>query len=269
VRQGRPQTLPTAAVAVNEDQQRVAAAYINHLPGDVANLGGVRAVAGAERQAAALLRDLATELQRDGIPQIQAVVGHTDHATQSIVQAAGFSPLTEVEHLWLDLRLQPSPNQSPSSRPGLRWLPAQVWSRRRMEQLIARTFVDTLDCPALNGLRSPSEVLTGFLDKASLRTVRNWELLVLDEAVVGCLLMSHSGQDVSELAYMGVVPEVRGQRLGESLIQRAFQLALRSSAPLVVVAVDRANLPVLRLYRRAGFSSHGWLSVWLWPPPQG
>jgi ribosomal protein S18 acetylase RimI-like enzyme len=53
---------------------------------------------------------------------------------------------------------------------------------------------------------------------------------------------------------MGVVPEARGEQLGEQIVRRALRLAALRGAERLVLAVDEANVPALRAYRRAGFA---------------
>jgi mycothiol synthase len=246
--------------------QCLAAAYFLRLPGRVATLGGVRAIAGKAELGVKLVEELVNHSQRNldgGCSQIQAIVSSNDRATADMVRKAGFTHLTNVQHLWLNPMACPPLAAEPRPDTSLRWLPAPHLARRRMAQLLGQTFVDTLDCPAINGLRSEAEVLDGFLGGQKFRQLRNWELLEVDGAIAGCLMLTSHSEDLVELVYMGVKPEFRGQGLGSKLVARAIESVKLRGASMLVVAVDEQNWPARQLYMRSGFIAHATLSVWL------
>lgn len=247
------------------DDERVAAAYFTLLPGRVATLGGVRAVQGHEHTASELIQHLTSELKAElGLTQVQAILANEDFASKSILAAGGFEPLTTVQHLWRFGSMRRQYEAPPQSPLDVRWKPASELAPARLAEIIAATFVETLDCPALNGRRSESDVLDGFLEGGSLSHMKDWEVLEVDGKCVGCLLLKHYGDNrITELVYMGVVPEMRGQALGGRLLDRTLEHAHRARAEVVVVAVDDQNAPALRLYQQYGFSHHTSWSVWL------
>ncbi|GEM_PF-266224 len=138
-------------------------------------------------------------------------------------------------------------------------------------RVLDRSYIDTLDCPELCGLRTPEEVLE------SHRAVGRydpsiWWLIFAGEQPVGCMLFNVLPEQESvELVYLGLDPIVRGRGLGRT----ALTLGLRhlwgqphspntgvASADLgrvlvgsggVTCAVDTRNTAALRLYRAAGF----------------
>ncbi len=133
-----------------------------------------------------------------------------------------------------------------------------------MAQFIEATFIDTLDCPAMNGRRSRGEVLEGFLDGRQLRqTAPWWEVLEVDGRVAGCLLLQQHSSELVELVYMGLLPCARGQGLGKGLVQRAISNARQLGSQTLVVAVDEQNWPALDVYRLCGFQRHQRLQVWI------
>ena len=244
-----------------------AAAYFKMLDGNVATLGGVRALDGWADQATTLIDKQIDCLRSQKVPQIQAVVSALDSNTSMLVARAGFHHLTHVQHQWLDLSMpgcvavgvEPTPAVT-----SLLWRPADHFARSRLARLIEGTFHDTLDCPVLNGLRDRSQVLDGFLDGHSLRTVGQlWEVLEFRGELAGCLLLQPHGQDVLELAYLGLLPHARGKRLGKQLVRRAIQQAVRRQAQALVAAVDEQNWPALELYRQFGFEPQQRFEVWL------
>ena len=246
-----------------------AASYFKLLAGDVATLGGVRAAEGWDAHAAELIISQVDCLRSERVPQIQAVVPAFDRATSTLVERAGLTQLTHVEHQWLDLSASVGVQARAETTPALsslRWRAADDFARSRLARLIEATFQDTLDCPVLNGIRDQDKVLNGFLDGRSLRTVGcMWEVLEFRGEVAGCLLLQPHGNGVMELAYLGLLPEARGMRLGKQLVQRAIELAGQYRAQALIAAVDEQNWPAQQLYRHFGFEPQQRFEVWLAP----
>ena len=67
---------------------------------------------------------------------------------------------------------------------------------------------------------------------------------------------------VSELVYMGLVPEARGNRLGRQILKRAATISLEMGATRLILAVDESNEPARNLYRGAGMRPMMRESVW-------
>jgi mycothiol synthase len=250
--------------------QPVAAAYFKRLPGQVATLGGVHAKVGFFEVAAQLVRQLNDALKNDEIPQIQAVIDVSDQSTAEIIQRCGFQLLTHVQHLYLDLSSTRASSDDlirgvcDTEVPhGFHWLPASHFAKSRLEKLVAATFDGTLDCPALNELRDPNQVLEGMLDGREFRRLTTWEVLAHGRDLLGCVFLSKHPAGVAELAYMGLIPAARGQRLGRLLIARAIERSRTLNSNALIVAVDESNLPALKLYVTFGFSCQQQLSVWL------
>lgn len=123
-----------------------------------------------------------------------------------------------------------------------------------------RSYVDTLDCPELCGLRPTRDILeshraTGVWDPAL------WWMVSLDGRPEGCLLMARCPETTSsELVYLGLSPVLRGKGVGSALLAmglRAVCAVTPGASPGVeiVCAVDRRNEPAIRLYERAGFTA--------------
>jgi ribosomal protein S18 acetylase RimI-like enzyme len=123
-----------------------------------------------------------------------------------------------------------------------RWIP-----------LIDQTYLQTLDCPAVDGLRPTRDVLAGYLDIGRPRN--DWWFIVQYEGRdVGCLILAdHHPAQHAELVYMGLIPDVRGRGWGVFLAQEARRIAAQSGAEQIVLSVDAANTPALRHYQSAGF----------------
>lgn len=243
-----------------------AAAYFRLLAGNVATLGGVRAQRGAERQCVQLVHELERRLSASGVRQIQAVLPIDDTTSQHLMRRAGFAPLTRVQQLVL--AVTPSSFQSMSSSESLplksevSWTPASLQSERELEELIDATFIDTLDCPLINNVRTPHDVLLGFLDHKELRARDDWFVGQVDGVDAGVLFMNQSNAEVAELVYMGIRPEFRRQGLGVEFLRHATGWASNASCDYLALGVDEMNWPAIQLYQQAGFQLHQTMSVY-------
>lgn len=264
--------------------ERVAGVYFLPLPGHVATLGGCRQIDGlTERlevasadggkslgpsaESVSLLRECVEEARNDGIEQIQAVVSGEDKATLAALEKAGFSQLTSVLHLWVELPdVTPHPIKQNQAYSTCEWMPAHELGEAGLASLIAETFRYTLDCPALNGIRSESEVLAGFLDGSKLKQLNHWRILQLDGKTAGCLFLTPHSANSVELVYLGLIPDVRGQGLGALLVEKALELTRSIESTVVIAAVDVNNWPALQIYESYGFQRHTSLEVFLYSP---
>lgn len=254
---------PPVLLQASAGDQIVAAAYFHRLPGRVANLGGARAVPNHIPLARRLLQQLTDDLYEEGICQIQGVLEPNDIETASLLADAGFSPLTSVKHLWLDVHSVSAKRPRIPSDSGFQWTAAHQVTREELEAVVESTFDGTLDCPSLNDLRSASDVVESFLDGRTLMQIDTWELLRFKSKIVGCLLLDVHSQGVTELAYMGLERRLRGRKLGRVLVQRAAELSLTYGSKVLAAAVDEQNWPALNLYAEQGFQYHQTFSVWL------
>ena len=62
---------------------------------------------------------------------------------------------------------------------------------------------------------------------------------------------------------MGLIPEARGQEHGIDIVRYAQWLAAEAGAERLVLAVDAANAPAIRVYSAAGFQTWDRRSVFL------
>src|SRR5262249_11638790 len=84
----------------------------------------------------------------------------------------------------------------------------------RLAQIVQRTYVDTLDCPTIQGLRNVDDVLSTY-KSVGIFDASRWFFVQHDNADVGCLLLAdHPHHQNCELVYMGIVPEARGHGWG-------------------------------------------------------
>jgi len=121
-----------------------------------------------------------------------------------------------------------------------------------------RSYVDTLDCPGLTGLRRGEDILAGHrasgrFDPSMWTVARAAGGPRAGRLVATCFLNPHPAAGSIELVYLGIDPDFRGKGLGRALLARALDAASRRSERRVSLAVDEANTPALSLYARFGF----------------
>lgn len=134
-----------------------------------------------------------------------------------------------------------------------RWITYAPERHREFADLILATYEASLDCPALSGLRHIDDIIAGH-QAAGRFDPRRWLLLRNGDRAAGCILFAENPvRPALELVYMGVHPRERCHGVGTALLRAGLALARRERFDIVTVAVDEANEPALRLYRRHGF----------------
>jgi len=124
-------------------------------------------------------------------------------------------------------------------------------------EALERSYEGTLDCPELCGMRSGADVLeshraTGAFDP------NLWWIVRKEGRPRGALLLNPcpaSGH--TELSYLGLAPELRGQGVAGALLATGIERLRGREERTVMCAVDERNVPARRVYERFGFSSAG------------
>jgi ribosomal protein S18 acetylase RimI-like enzyme len=127
-----------------------------------------------------------------------------------------------------------------------------------------RSYIDTLDCPALCGIRPSADVLDSHLS-AGRWTPTGWTLVLADGEPEGCVLLTRTmDQDSVELVYLGLGPRLRGLGLGKTLLRYGIariQDEARGNGAYrgvktLTCAVDQRNAPALNVYHALGYAEH-------------
>jgi GNAT superfamily N-acetyltransferase len=212
----------------------------------------------ADRIAHELLETAVRVAAALGTRLVQALLEIDAQAVADQLQRAGFRQIAKLRYL------VSSPESFPTSPPAehLQFEPWSAAANGRLESVVERSYLGTRDCPQLNGVRLTSEVLAGYRSAGSFDPAR-W-LLVRDAGEdIGCLLLVEHPQKIWELAYMGLVPEARGNRWGLALTRHGQWLARKAGASRFVLAVDATNVPALRIYTAAGLECWDRRGAWL------
>ncbi len=178
-----------------------------------------------------------------------------DHSTGvAVMSSAGFVRIADLLYL--------QANTARSAQGGI--LPAgyrvNLYSPQT-HQLFARTILSSyqqsLDCPAISGLRHIDDVIAGHRATGEFDPSL-WFAVCMDDDPAGVLILSrgHHGQ-MLELVYLGLVPAHRGRGLGDWLMRKALESAAALGCDSLSLAVDAANKPALNLYWRHGLRTVG------------
>jgi ribosomal protein S18 acetylase RimI-like enzyme len=182
----------------------------------------------------------------------QALLDPGDSIAQSCFAEAQFTMLARLSYMErairsADARLQVSLPQG---------FVIERYDRRQRDELVRlldQTYIDTLDCPGLIGLRDARDILTGHESVGEV-SAHEWHVLRHEGNAVGVVMLNPAltGATV-ELVYLGLAPEARGKNLGIMLLRAGLaRLALRKER-CVTLAVDQDNGPAVALYKREGF----------------
>ncbi|MCI0702501.1 MAG: GNAT family N-acetyltransferase [Planctomycetia bacterium] len=209
-----------------------------------------------------------TWLRSQGVKVCQTFASADEVADMALLERHGFRHITQLVFLSRDLTgdgaaLEPLTGELSLVAEGP---PVSL----EFESTLLATHEGTLDCPELNAPRTPAEILAGFMSSAP----GEWFLVKRDREPVGVFMFeADPRQDASELTYIGVVPELRGQGFGSQLLNFAVGGAALTDASALNVSVDARNTPAMKLYARHGFIEYDRREVWLAqfnePRPQG
>jgi ribosomal protein S18 acetylase RimI-like enzyme len=83
-------------------------------------------------------------------------------------------------------------------------------------------------------------------------------------SVAGLLLCSRVRGDVGHVTQVCVLPELRGRRIGESLMALCTQELRRRNFSALSLTVTEANLKAVDLYRRLGFDIRRRFDAFVW-----
>lgn len=199
-----------------------------------------------------LIRLAIAELPSARVALAQVLLDPADSLTRSAFDRGGFESLALLSYMERHMT-------TGRDRSRVQWpdgIEPHVWSEVRRDDLLRileRSYIETLDCPRLCGLRSTADILEGHL-----RTGRHdpelWTLLYEKGDPVAALLLNPSPATQSvELVYLGLAPQARRRGLASLLLKHGLSLLCGRTERSIHLAVDEQNAPALRLYRAHGF----------------
>jgi ribosomal protein S18 acetylase RimI-like enzyme len=262
-------------------EQLLGAIWVQRQPGRTASFEPAQVVEqavgiadDADRLAETLMQHAIAFAVEGGARMMQTLL-ETDGGTDARrLQDAGFQHMAELLYLVSDRSTFPdsAPAEAlefeplgPATRIRDENAPVQLFDRHsfsRLAEIVQRTYVGTLDCPQLDGVRPIAEILEGYRAVGRFNPA-HWLLVLRDGRYIGCLLLAEHAQETWELVYMGLIPEARGRGWGLEMVRYAQWLARGGIAQRMVLAVDVKNGPAIDMYAAAGFETWDRRSAWL------
>lgn len=125
--------------------------------------------------------------------------------------------------------------------------------RAEICSVLERSYLDTLDCPGLAGVRRTGDVLEGHFGSGARERI--W-LVARERGAAGavCLLNASADRGSAELVYLGVAREARGRGIARALLVEGMRRCADAGLRSVTLAVDARNAPARRLYDALGFA---------------
>jgi len=202
---------------------------------------------------ARLIRHAHQHLDPVRIALAQAIVEPEERLTACAFEDAGYLQLACLEYM--ERRIVRS-----GRIPSPQW-PAEVtlvaYEARHeplFKQALLQSYIDTLDCPALCGMRDIDDVLRDHKGKG-VEDPSLWTLVLWDRQPAAALLLNPVADGVTvELSYLGVGVNYRGRGLGRRLMGLAMRQLSERPYTRFTLAVDQKNLPALRLYKSFGLA---------------
>jgi mycothiol synthase len=194
------------------------------------------------------------------IQLIQSLVDPSQETLQEDYLSCGFRTMAELIYLQALIR-QSKP--APILPVNCYWEFYSQQNHDLFAAAILASYENSLDCPALNGVRSITDIIEGhkacgifnpnhwMLLREKFETANGWETRTL-----AVLLLTSSGHnsELMELVYLGVPAFARGRKIGDICMAQAFHLTSETNHRILSLAVDAKNIPALRLYYRHGMA---------------
>lgn len=249
-----------SAGAIVESPGRAAILFLSHqAKGPVAgaslpNWTGAEAVATLARKIA----------QERGVRLLQLLVEPDDGCVSVVAARVGFRLMTQLIYLRRECSL------AYATETDLKDLSWEAYCNENVPlflRALELSYVDSLDCPEIVGLRSTGEVLA--THRASGEFLPScWWVATRDREPVGVVLLNGVREPFGlEVVYMGVAQPARGTGVADALLARAAACCASLSARYLTLAVDARNTPANCLYRRWGFTETQRLNAWIATPP--
>jgi mycothiol synthase len=190
-----------------------------------------------------------------GVHLAQILIDPENRAIVGAYREAAFDELAELVYLQRSLRYRRM--ELPALPPGCSLQTYSPQTHEQFADIIRRSYEQSQDCPALNGMRDMNDVIAGHQATGEFDPAL-WWILCRDNQPLATLLLSRVSQgSAMELVYLGIVPEARGHGFGDLLMQQALATAFAEGRENLSLAVDSRNQPALRLYYRHGLRRIG------------
>ena len=206
----------------------------------------------SRKHTAQLIRTACQAIDAREVRMIQSLLDVDLKPQQQVVEQAGFEPLATLRYMTAKVNKNtPEPDLAQF---GITTEPWSELNRHRFAQAILASYEQTLDCPALLGVREIDDIIAGHMAVGRFDP-QMWSLLCDDHAKpVGVMLLNHVDHaDGYELVYLGLDVAHRRRGLGRAMLQHAMAQAASRKRACILLAVDERNTPAVQLYEAMGF----------------
>jgi mycothiol synthase len=209
---------------------------------------------------AALVQFGLQKLRINNFQQATLFLDSTDNDENVLAhfEANGFRFLTHLQSLQ---RLVEESEETANDV--LRWERFREGDEQLFGETIIATYEDSLDAPEAHFERPVIDTIAAY--RQGDTTLPNWWIARdSDSTPVGVVLLAPVVGIGLELAYLGLVPKMRGIGLGLVLLDMAFWQAAQLDAKVLTVTVDERNIPAMKIYERKGFTLYQSQRLYLW-----
>jgi GNAT superfamily N-acetyltransferase len=202
-----------------------------------------------------------------GLVVIEVLLPPADVRLPDVLSRAGFRHITRL--IYLQRECSAAPQAGPHcclSSKDLTWDSYRSDTHRLFCEAVEASYVQSLDCPELGGLRKTDDVLAGHRAAGDFDP-GFWWVASRGGVPVGVLLMNcFSSTGLAEIVYMGVAQPARGTGVADALLDQAERLAGGAGVKQLALAVDARNIPARRVYTRWRFTETGAREAWIATP---
>lgn len=207
-----------------------------------------------QRCAGRCVNETCASFARRDVHLAQVLLEPSNQMARRLFAQCGFSDLAELQYLQTEVRSNVPPPVLPV---GFSWETYSPITHTKFIQTIQATYQNSLDCPALTGLRQMEDVIASHQASGEFDP-NHWFLLYERQTPMAVLLLAKSPRtDAMELVYLGLVPQARGRGLGALMLRKALRLTADLNVSRLSLAVDASNIPALKLYYRHGLEKIG------------
>lgn len=210
---------------------------------------------------AAVLGGVMDVFQREQVVWGQCLADCSENWDTAALLRAGFRSGGTLAFLARGLEDLPGP----SPEAGLNWEeydPAR--NGNRFARTLEQTYLGSIDCPLINGLRTGDAALASHRLSGEFRPSW-WRLYQHGGSDAALLLLGdHPDQNAVELVYVGVTPEARGAGLGRRLVEEGLRLGRERERAALFLAVDERNSYAVSVYEDLGFVPLARRELFLW-----
>lgn len=250
---------PDGLLVALEGKQLLGVLHIHQSIGNTASISLPRLTDPTREDLAIQLVSMAVErLKTWSVDYAQAALEPAEYAWGRILLRGGFQDLTTLEFYGRPTAPELTPIPWPVDVEIRPFGPGQ--DQLLISTLFA-TYEETLDCPELNGIRQPKDVLSEYYSMSYLP--QKWWILFRRREPIGVLLLSPGAKSSCELSYFGLVSTARRQGLGQRLFRFALAEAQRLGSE-VTLSMDERNAPARQLYLQAGFQLQQMRRIYWW-----